>query len=416
MSNFGNFDFRGNPLSKGELLAMSMASDKQVAKQNALQVVKQDMPLKRHEQLPSTKGGQVSLMTYNILSHHYVRWESCPWTAFSHCTDEVIDWSQRQKHVLSTVLSANADVVCLQEMGLEAARDGDPQMPEWTKCWEEAGYKCILQDDKKRSKGQLTANATLFKSDRFELVDAKHQSRSLILWLQKGTVLYAICNVHLEGNPEKHKERYNQLQSTLKHVTGHTKAAHVIIAGDFNSDIAGLLADLVGEGTPHNLQDVFPACDGPSLGAVTWAEPEKTASVDHVLLDSTLRVVRRRYVLDGDEEYQEVLRTGLPSGEHPSDHLPLALVVEPITGPINISAATSAKPSVTNEVPPESEREELVKRYAEILSKAPPANKGKPSPEELQLLKQHAKEKKEFLEGLPKAHALWVQQQSKQKK
>jgi hypothetical protein len=220
--------------------------------------------------------------------------------------------------------------------------------------------------------------------------------------------------MHLEGHPDKHKERCNQLQSTLKIVTTHAKAAHVIIAGDFNSDISGPLASFVGEGTPCNLHTVFPARDGPSLGAVTWAEPEKAATVDHVLLDSTLHVVRRRCVLDGDEEYAEVLRTGLPSKEHPSDHLSLALVVEPITAPI--SAAASAPPSVTNEGPPESEREELLKRYAEMLNKAPPATKGKPSPEELERLKQHAKEKKEFLEGLPKLHAAWVQQQSKPKK
>jgi hypothetical protein len=69
-------------------------------------------------------------------------------------------------------------------MGLESASIGNPQMPEWTRPFEEAGYKCILQDDTKRAKGQLTANATLVNQQRVEVVEMVHKSRSTILWLR----------------------------------------------------------------------------------------------------------------------------------------------------------------------------------------------------------------------------------------
>jgi hypothetical protein len=44
--------------------------------------------------------------------------------------------------------------------------------------------------------------------------------------------------------------------------------AHVIIAGDFNSDMTHL-KDILNDG----LSDVFPESDGKLKGGVTWAEP-----------------------------------------------------------------------------------------------------------------------------------------------
>jgi hypothetical protein len=66
------------------------------------------------------------------------------------------------------------------------------------------------------------ANATLVKEQRVEVIEVDHRSRASILWLrtkdqdENKRVLYAICNVHLEGHPDKHKERMQQLVSSKK--------------------------------------------------------------------------------------------------------------------------------------------------------------------------------------------------------
>jgi len=93
------------------------------------------------------------------------------------------------------------------------------------------------------------------------------------------------------------------------------------------------LASLLGEGeggSPFAMHDALPPSGGPTHGA--WTEigeaPGMACAVDHVLLGATLRAALLRPVLDA-EESDHVLASGLPTVEHPSDHLPLALVVEP---------------------------------------------------------------------------------------
>ena len=60
----------------------------------------------------------------------------------------------------------------------------------------------------------------------------------------------------------------------------------MIIAGDFNSGM-NHLKDVLNDG----LTDVFPETDGKLKGGVTWAEPNSTAAVDHILLGSSLNTV-----------------------------------------------------------------------------------------------------------------------------
>ena len=80
------------------------------------------------------------------------------------------------------------------------------------------------------------------------------------------------------------------------------------------------------------LYDAYPLSVGNLKGAVTWAEPGNTACVDHILLGKSLEVTQRRMVLDSDSDLSEIIKNGLPSSVHPSDHLPLSLILKP-TGP-----------------------------------------------------------------------------------
>lgn len=149
---------------------------------------------------------------------------------------------------------------------------------------------------------------------------------------------YAICNVHLEGHPDKHKERLAQLVSTRKSVAARAKKsgeeAHVVIAGDFNSNMQPL-KEILNDG----LKVVFPESDGNLKGAVTWAEPNKPASVDQMLVGASVDVTQKRLVLSDEQEFLEVMQTGLPSEKHASDHLPLCCIVKPNGPPASTAPA-----------------------------------------------------------------------------
>mmetsp|Transcript_19282 Transcript_19282/g.54469 ORF Transcript_19282/g.54469 Transcript_19282/m.54469 type:complete len:354 (-) Transcript_19282:223-1284(-) len=291
----------------------------------------------------STRAGEVSLVTYNTLCPYAVRVQGQEHTMFNHCADDVIEWSHRKDRVQSVVRTTNADIVCLQEVGcLTAPRKSDcpGPLPEWLQdLAAEDGYGSVayyLRPRRSTGDDAKDGNVTLFRRNKFDLlhsaaVKTKGQYRSVVTLLRmrdEPTEVLAVCNVHLEGHPQRHQERNAQLRDALshvyKHLPGHGGSGHIIIAGDCNSDIRGL-ADALSAESRFGLVDAFPAAGGPLLGAITLAEPNATYAVDHILVGSSLEVVCRRRVLDEDELADA--ESGLPSASHPSDHLPLALVV-----------------------------------------------------------------------------------------
>lgn len=287
----------------------------------------------------SAATSEISIMTYNTLCPFAVRIEGQEHTMFRHCADGVIDWSTRKGRLVSTILQASADIVCLQEVGGRSTqRLGQPaELPEWLHVFAEdydaAAY--YLRPRKKSGSDAKDGNVTLFRRSKFSLLHAaavktKGQYRSVVTILrarEEPNAVLAVCNVHLEGNPDAHLERQAQLRAALDHIAQHLPAeGHVVVAGDFNSDMAGISDALHGEGR-FELSDAFPAVNGPLLGAITLAEAEATFSVDHVLVGSSLDIVCRRRVLEDQE--LAMVRAGLPSVDHPSDHLPVALVVRP---------------------------------------------------------------------------------------
>lgn len=375
----------------------------------------------RHSALPPTLGSGFSLLTYNLLSHHYVRCPNLPHTNFDHCSADVLDWMARAPRVVQTILAANADVVCLQEMGLEACTGGvggEACMPEWTRPLLEAGYTCVLQNDPKRAAGQLTANALLYRSSRLRLESAVHKSRAMLCFLRSTAAegpLFAVACVHLEGHPDKHQERSSQLSSAIKEVEKSSEPVHLIVAGDFNSaldDDALPLAKLLGRGTRFGLHDALPPSGGAELGS--WTEsggPGLASAIDHILLSQSLRVVLRRPTLDGAAEVEAVRANGLPSHEHPSDHLPLALALEVAAPPV-ACAPPPAAASAAASAPPDDAQPELLARWRAILAEAPPAPPGQPSEEERLKLRVHAQNKKAFLKQADVApFAKWLEKQ-----
>jgi len=257
----------------------------------------------RLETLPCTSGSsRVSLLSYNILNPFVVNIPGQEHTWFHCCPPELIDWERRKRELLSTILHAGADVVCLQEVFLDGDhKNADTwQLPEWMGLLEEAGYNWVAQSLRPRkTSGTHDGNVVLFRRKRFEVVfDEGVKRRAMVTGLRArdSGALFAVCNVHLEGSPDARDERTAQIQAVLDKVRSMQalQGAHVVIAGDFNSEMTEF-SEFLGSSTALCLFDAFPSSDGPSLGAVT-AGGHWLATLDHVLLDASLRATVRRRV------------------------------------------------------------------------------------------------------------------------
>ena len=73
--------------------------------------------------------------------------------------------------------------------------------------------------------------------------------------------------------------------------------------------------------------------------------------------------------MSDDKELEEVLKTGLPSSTHASDHLPLCVTVEP-NGP---PSSTEPKEEKKAELVAPENAQELLMKLEQINEKAPPA-------------------------------------------
>lgn len=367
--------------------------------------------------MPCTSGSsRVSLLSYNILNPFVVNIPGQEHTWFHRCPPELIDWERRKRELLSTILDAGADVVCLQEVFL----DGDHKkadtwrLPEWMGALEDAGYNWVAKSLRPRkTSGTHDGNVVLFRRNRFELIfDEGVKRRAMVTGLRArdSGALFAVCNVHLEGSPDARDERSAQLQAVLDKVR-QLQGAHVVVVGDFNSEMSEF-TEFLGSSTPLRLFDAFPSADGPSFGAVTvgghWP-----AAIDHVLLDASLRALVRRRVLDSEAEVEELRATGTPSAAHPSDHLPLALVFEPV-GPSLIVPEAAELPGSGNKEPllSTAEAAELQKRWEEVQASKPaaPERKGKPPGEYIQRAKDFRSREKAFLDALSASERQWLQQ------
>ena len=100
----------------------------------------------------------------------------------------------------------------------------------------------------------------------FKLAWEDHRSRALLVELQTTcagvTHHVAVANVHLEGHPERHDKRFQQLQSLLKQLSKRraaNPALHCIITGDFNNTLTQSMTAVLLEG-------------GVSTDRVMWAD------------------------------------------------------------------------------------------------------------------------------------------------
>lgn len=233
----------------------------------------------------ASRAALFSLMSYNVLAQCYIDCDyspDAPPPAF-------MQREARHTAIQRKIALVSPDLLALQEIEIEHFER------DWAAPLALLGYDGVLQDDKTRAEKQLTANATFFRRDAFELIFTQHRSRSLVCGLRarfvpapaaadvaarpavqaaaaalasleatagaaakavkkardrlaraEGAVLAEsivwLANVHLQGDPMLVEIRLSQLAATIGKGIGAGLEAHglsverapVLVCGDFN--------------------------------------------------------------------------------------------------------------------------------------------------------------------------------------
>eukprot|EP01052_Picozoa_sp_SAG31_P042926 SAG31_NODE_6981_length_1827_cov_3.899884_1_plen_327_part_10 len=188
---------------------------------------------------------------------------------------------RRHPRLLSELLAARADVICLQEVQFEApvnadVAGGDFSLPKWLQL---GGYEAVLPEQTSLAEMSMrnskvlrnpspVGNVLLYNTSRLQPVACIPMQNTTT---RVGAVLEglpssalatlaptAMFSVHLDATDES--QRVKQLATCLKHAT-HRRIRELVIAGDMNSeflpgscvrellDQAGLCHDTANSGT-----------------------------------------------------------------------------------------------------------------------------------------------------------------------
>ena len=334
----------------------------------------------QREDLTSLKK-QTSIFSWNILAQHLFD-GSKPWFKHVAEADPVHTWNNRWPAICEEIHLSEGDIICLQEVEYDAfEKDILPTMKD-------LGYDGIIQKSKSRGKNVRGYGvATFWKQDRFQLLDVSHHSRTMMTALEdhynpnnytvedddtRYNEIIAILNCHLEANPMKAVTRVRQLQKPLQELKKKFKHHHLLICGDLNSQLGQsasstflnhgscpkhipmtewgfkleqhqideLDSDIDKHG--YDLHSAYPMELGlnESSEYVTYVSgPEDTTvGIDQIWYhDSRLSTSERfrENIIVGlkdpfrsDEHHYQVIKHGLPSRFHPSDHLSIGCILE----------------------------------------------------------------------------------------
>ena len=303
---------------------------------------------------------QFRVMTYNVLAETYAIGYSR--YKYAKVPDNVIDWQYRFGVLKEHFTKSDADIICLQEIEEPSFKN------EFSTFFKELGYSGIMQEKK------TIGNAIFYRDSKFKLRFTNSRSRVLLAAFtplnsseqeheKNDTVapLY-ICNAHLDGNPQKPHERFNQIKSLFaqlkkEETQGNFSIKEAIICGDFNCDHKSGIYELLTSGAlskdfrnpvthdlPYTKEDFeIEANTGISLefksayaSLNNSSEPEFTFAAPNMRRDpldfifftpATLKVLAVSDPMLMINKNQ-VENEGIPNDLIPSDHLPMAAVFE----------------------------------------------------------------------------------------
>jgi endonuclease/exonuclease/phosphatase family metal-dependent hydrolase len=317
----------------------------------------------------------LSLVSWNILAPTFASPSRYPWAP-----PDVLSWSSRSPRIVSAIRSIDADVVCLQEVEVALWGDFFGQLSG-------LGYDGVLQETDGK---HPIANAVLFRRGVLRCLRSESRSRVLITVLESvnaevsGTEPLYVANVHLEAGAEKASQRFCQLKSLLRRLqlqracdvaqaqgrpralspAADIRGAAVVLAGDFNFDRRSALHHLLSTGKlpedpvlasfgepaalvrkgsiPYShpllpLTDTYEDCSPP------WGPPLRSSYRNGRLLDfiwhsDSVRCLRAMPIATeaGSQQPHRI-----PSGAHPSDHLPVGALLSWSGAPRARTAAPS---------------------------------------------------------------------------
>lgn len=251
----------------------------------------------------------VSVLTYNILADAYLRPE---W--YAGVAPEVLEPARRRRALLSVLVEAHADVLCLQEV--------EPEVFEHLASGlEPVGYAGHYGQ---KRRGRPDGCATFVRTERFEAHHAKvlHYADgegrggdsghvALMVTLGAADLSLGIANTHLRWDPpevmEEDRWAIRQVGALVAAMAGD--GGEWIVCGDFNvspGDPALAHLERAGFADAHRSLPRWPTCCANGQGQ----------TLDYLCHSSGL-VAAPAQVAD--------IRgvTLLPSPAHPSDHMPL---------------------------------------------------------------------------------------------
>eukprot|EP00927_Polykrikos_kofoidii_P077418 TRINITY_DN74357_c0_g1_i1.p1 TRINITY_DN74357_c0_g1~~TRINITY_DN74357_c0_g1_i1.p1 ORF type:complete len:486 (+),score=66.48 TRINITY_DN74357_c0_g1_i1:39-1460(+) len=396
----------------------------------------------------------VSVISWNILAQCYME-GNCAFR-YAHVDSPSRKWEARCHLIMEELIEACADIVVLQEVMFTAFEtDLEPLLAS-------LGYQCVMQNDRHRKDGHPTANATFFRTDRFELSWEEHRSRILLVGLRDLSASHAdlcVCNAHLEGDPRQPLTRVQQAKSALeqaaKRCGSHPHA--LLLCGDFNAPLtSSAVASYLAFGAvvpgvlefgrevflppqngnnssesshPYSLQSAY-APDSTEFSFTLHGSAGPCLMLDQMWYDVRgLRCCAVRELFRSAEHRQEVLATGLPSAAEPSDHIPVGALFEVLDPPslppqrLTASAVSGGPNSIGEALTPAdcaAQAEELWENcplshddrqkcisYEEAVVAATPAPGRKPTAEELAAHAAAKEVRSVFLIGLrPEARGM----------
>lgn len=217
----------------------------------------------------------------------------------------------------------------------------------------------------------VTGNGTLWKTGVFEKIAVDCTSRAMVVALKHKETgeVFSIANVHLEGHPDATDMRQRQLATAIK--KGRKRTSHLVVAGDFNQ-----------EDPLTSMTKLHRVPTGPS-----WSNGAGSLCIDHITVDSiSLRVESvRGDIYNGNSP--------IPNAEIPSDHSPIMCLLCVCGAPQGgVAAPKTPGEGLSDEV-----RASIRSQHDALLLTAPAPVRGKPNPEQLEVLQQYAMRKKVFL-------------------
>jgi len=182
---------------------------------------------------------------------------------YIHAKPEDLSWCLRLPKLRQKIASANADIVCLQEISKESFVDDFGAVLH-----QKHGYDFSLNVGSKKSRVDFSM-AVLWKASKFECLYEDFRSRATILLLANKLEAAAcrkcvgakrlclfhsmfVVSVHLDspaGGKDADATQINQLRSVMKRInfclsdklglapSAETAAVRIVIVGDFNSGV-----------------------------------------------------------------------------------------------------------------------------------------------------------------------------------